>query len=108
MRRTWPFLLLVTVSCHDKKLPATQAVPATYFTAERSATRFTVADDFLAGIEMQISGEPFAQLLDRDIAAFNRFDKVTDQYKDPNTGVTLTDVLGYAAGVESYEYSKQP
>src|SRR4051794_30533794 len=108
MRRFWPCVLLITLSCHDKKLPATTAVPATYFSAERMDTRFDVADHFIAGIEMQVSGEPFSTLLGRDIAGFNRFSKVTDQYTDPSSGAVITDALGYATAVESYEYSKQP
>jgi hypothetical protein len=71
-------------------------------------TRFVVADHFLASIEMQISGEPWAQLLGRNLTGFDRFSRVTDQYTDPSTGVTITDPLGYATAVESYEYSKQP
>ena len=39
----------------------------TGLTAEVTDTRFTTADHMIAGIEMQISGEPFAELLGRDI-----------------------------------------
>jgi hypothetical protein len=108
MRRWWPVFLCAALSCHDKQLPPTQPVPTTYFGAQTMDTTFVVADHFLASIEMQISGEPFAQLLGRNLTGFNRFSKTTDQYTDPATGATITDVLGYASAIESYEYSKQP
>ena len=97
----------VAAAC-SKRLPPPEPLPTSYFTAQVTGTRFVVADHFLASIEMQISGEPFAQLLGRNLTGFNRFSTTTDLYTDPSTGATYTDVLGYAAAVESYEYSKQP
>ena len=70
--------------------------------------RFRVADHMRASLEMQLSGEPFAQLLGYNLAGFNRQLVVTDQYTDPATGVKTTDPLAYALAIESYEYSKQP
>lgn len=95
-------------SCHGKTLPSGPPVPATYFTAELTDKRFQVAEHMRASIEMQISGEPFSQLLGRNLSGWNRFSRTTDQYLDPDTGQTYTDTLGYATAVESYEYSKQP
>ena len=70
-------------------------------------TRFYVAENMLAAIEMQISGEPFAELLPRDIAGYDRFSADTNIYVDPETGEAQTDTLGWALAIESYEYSKQ-
>ena len=61
-----------------------------------------------AALEMQRSGEPFAQLLGYNLANFSRTLAVTDQYLDPATNEWRTDPLGYALAIESYEYSKQP
>jgi len=57
---------------------------------------------------MQISGEPFAQLLGRNLAGYDRFNKTTDLYIDPATGQSIVDPLSYSMAIESYEYSKQP
>jgi hypothetical protein len=100
--------LLATLSCHPHNTPPHTPVPATFFTATLADTRFHVADHMLASIEMQISGEPFAQLLGRNLTGYNRFSKTTDLYTDPSTGYAVVDTLGYATGVETYEYSKQP
>ena len=62
----------------------------------------------LSAYEMQLSGEPFAQLLDYNLANFARTLRLTDQYLNPATGQYVTDPLGYALAIESYEYSKQP
>src|SRR5262245_25413242 len=69
--------------------------------------RFLVADQMLAAIEMQVSGEPFAELLGRDIGGYDRFSAQTDNYIDPETGMLTSDPLGFSLAIESYEYSKQ-
>jgi len=80
----------------------------TGLTAKVTNTRFITADHMLASIEMQISGEPFAELLGRDIGGFDRFSAQTDNYLDPNTQMPGSDPLGFSLAIESYEYSKQP
>jgi len=80
----------------------------TGLTAKITSTRFLTADHMLASLEMQISGEPFAELLGRDLGGFDRFSTKTDNYTDPTTGVAGVDALGFSLAVESYEYSKQP
>jgi hypothetical protein len=95
------------LSCGTKDVPKPPMVPR-QFDATRTDTRFHTAEHMRASLEMQVTGEPFAQLLGRDLAAFNRFSRTTDQYTDPATGQVHVDTLGYAFGVESYEYSKQP
>jgi hypothetical protein len=69
---------------------------------------FLVADHMRASIEMQVSGEPFAQLLGYDLAGFNRSNLSPDVYKDPKTGRLSIDPLAWALAIDSYEYSKQP
>ena len=71
------------------------------------STRFVTADVMLASLEMQVSGEPFAELLGRDIAGYDRFSAQTDNYTDPTTGEPGADLLGFSLAIESYEYSKQ-
>ncbi len=84
-------------------------------------TTFVTRDHFIASVEMQLSGEPFAQAMGRDLAGYSRdfFCQSSlcspDVYHDPalNNGVAggpvgRTDIAGYSSAVESYEYSKQP
>ncbi len=102
------------LSCSNKKpqqmvpLPQGTPTPDTYFTAQMTDKTFYVADHFLASIEMQISGEPFAQLLGRNLAGYDRFNTTPDLYIDPATGQSIVDPLSYSMAIESYEYSKQP
>ncbi len=84
-------------------------------------TTFVTRDHFIASVEMQISGEPFAEAMGRQLAGYSR-DFVCQEsacqasiYHDPalNGGVAggpvgRTDLPGFATAVESYEYSKQP
>jgi hypothetical protein len=84
-------------------------------------TTFVTRDHFIASVEMQISGEPFAQSMGRNLAGYSR-DFVCQlsvcspsMYYDPalNDGVAggkngRIDLPGFASAVESYEYSKQP
>jgi hypothetical protein len=84
-------------------------------------TTFTTRDHFIASVEMQIAGEPFAEAMGRDLSGYSR-DYVCQlavcspsQYYDPelNDGVaggplSRTDLAGFGSAVESYEYSKQP
>ncbi|HWE29359.1 MAG TPA: hypothetical protein VHB97_15225, partial [Polyangia bacterium] len=78
------------------------------FSATITDRRFYVAEHFRASMEMQISGEPFAQLLGRNLAGYNRYSTTPDLYTDPVSGVTTLDPLSYSMAIESYEYSKQP
>jgi hypothetical protein len=78
-------------------------------------TTFTTRDHFMASVEMQLSGEPFAQSMGRNLAGYSRDYIPPDMYFDPalNGGVAggpvgRIDVVGFSSGVESYEYSKQP
>ena len=77
VRRASFIAFVAAISCGggSAKLPASVPTPSTYFTAERTDTTFVTADHFLASIEMQISGEPFAQLLGRNLAGYDRFNR---------------------------------
>ncbi len=77
-------------------------------TATLVNAEFVVADHMRASREMQLSGEPFAQLMGYNLAGFSRTISITDQYDDVADGGWRNDPLGYALAVESYEYSKQP
>jgi hypothetical protein len=89
-------------------MPDLAAPPVRWFAAQRTDKTFHTADHFLASIEMQLSGEPFAQLLGKNLAGYDRFNATTDLYKDPATGQTVVDPMSYSLAIESYEYSKQP
>jgi hypothetical protein len=100
-------LVALALSCHSATPPSAPTRP-TFFTAQLADTRFRVADHFLASIEMQISGEPFAQLLGRNLAGYDRFNKIPNLYVDPATGAQTIDPMSFSMAIESYEYSKQP
>ncbi len=99
--------LLATGCGSDPVTPDPPKPLSTKLAATTSSTRLITADQMLASIEMQISGEPFAELLGRDIAGYDRFSDKADNYIDPETGVLGTDPLGFSLAIESYEYSKQ-
>src|SRR4051812_31115981 len=104
--------LAVALSCGGNgdtvMLPTGTPTPDTFFKSTMTDKTFHVADHFLASLEMQISGEPFAQLLGRDLAGYDRFNTTPDLYVDPASGQSVVDPMSYSLAVESYEYSKQP
>ncbi|HTB56912.1 MAG TPA: hypothetical protein VLC06_03515 [Polyangia bacterium] len=80
-------------------------------------TTFVTEDHFIAAVEMQLSGEPFAEAMGRDLGGYTRDYACQDAvcqaslYVDPSlpdAGDGVIDLAGYSSGVESYEYSKQP
>ena len=77
-------------------------------TSQLVDARFYVAQHMRASREMQFSGEPFAQILGYNLNGFDRLLYLTDQYQATPDAGRVTDPLGYALAVESYEYSKQP
>lgn len=114
VRRSW-FVVVgmvlgaLSTGCSDSddQGPLATPRPSSELTATLADKRFYVADHMAASIEMQISGEPFAELLGRDIAGYDRFSADTNIYTDPGTGEAGIDTLGWALAIESYEYSKQ-
>ncbi|MEO7329404.1 MAG: hypothetical protein ABI193_12545, partial [Minicystis sp.] len=95
---------LLVASCSDEPVTPTPPKPlSTTLAATTSSTRFLTADHMLASIEMQISGEPFAELLGRDVGGYDRFSAQTDNYIDPATGMLGSDPLGFSLAIESYE-----
>jgi hypothetical protein len=84
-------------------------------------TRFVTRDHFMAALEMQLSGEPFAESMvasfaprGRNLAYYSRDHIPPNLYFAPSftqpdaAPQGPTDIPGFSAGVESYEYSKQP
>jgi hypothetical protein len=72
-----------------------------------NSTRFVVREHMLAAGEMQISGEPLAEAMGRQLAGYSRDLIPPDIYLDPSM-VFWVDLAGFSSAVESYEYSKQP
>ncbi|HEY1814010.1 MAG TPA: hypothetical protein VGG74_16780 [Kofleriaceae bacterium] len=77
-------------------------------TAVVDSKQFVVREHMLAAGEMQISGEPLAQTMGRDLTGYSRDLLPPNLYNDPVLGVAWIDLAGFSTGVESYEYSKQP
>jgi hypothetical protein len=77
-------------------------------TAVVDSKQFVVREHLLAAGEMQISGEPLAQTMGRDLGGYSRDQLPPNLYNDPIIGVAWIDLAGFATAVESYEYSKQP
>ena len=84
-------------------------------------TTFVTEDHFIASVEMQLSGEPFAEAMGRDLGGYTRDYSCTGSlcspsvYVDPSLApaddggpVVRIDLAGYSSAIESYEYSKQP
>jgi hypothetical protein len=84
-------------------------------------TRFHTRDHFMASIEMQLSGEPFAEAMGRDLSGYARDYACQDSvcspsvYTDPaaisgdgGAPQEKIDLAGFSSAIESYEYSKQP
>lgn len=80
-------------------------------------TTFVTEDHFIAAVEMQLSGEPFAEAMGRDLGGYSRDYACQASvcspslYVDPaaaDAGAGVIDLAGYSSAIESYEYSKQP
>jgi hypothetical protein len=97
------------------------AVPQSYALRVTSVdTTFVTEDHFIASVEMQLSGEPFAQAMGRDLGGYSRDYSCTGSvcspsiYQDPalqaddGGPIVQIDLAGYSSAIESYEYSKQP
>jgi hypothetical protein len=79
---------------------------------------FVTEDHFIASVEMQLSGEPLAQAMGRDLGGYSRAYTCQESvcqaslYADPaqagDAGAPRIDLPGFASAIESYEYSKQP
>jgi hypothetical protein len=77
-------------------------------TATVDSTRFVTREHMLAAGEMQISGEPLAEAMGRDLGGYSRDLLPVDIYFDRALGGYWLDLAGFSTAVESYEYSKQP
>ena len=96
-------LFALALSCGDHgtttvPLPEGKPTPDTYFTSSVTDKTFFVADHMLASIEMQISGEPFAQLLGRDLAGYDRFNAHDRHLHRSGDRPPIADPLGYSIG----------
>src|SRR5689334_23285143 len=89
-RRGSAWLVLLAAGCSNSKpeiavAPAPSSKPAgevvlqsASVTATVNSTRFVSREHFLAAGEMQISGEPLAEAMGRDLASYNRNSLPTD------------------------------
>jgi hypothetical protein len=70
---------------------------------------FDVRGHMMAALEMQLSGEPFAESMGRILADYSRDHLPTNIYFDPTVpgGQGRVDLAGFSTAVESYEFSKQ-
>ena len=111
-------LLLALAACHGAAHVAADAgtstpdappAPPIVITATVNSTRFVVREHMLAAAEMQISGEPLAEAMGRDLASYSRIHIPPDLYFDGSIYAAgpWIDLPGFSTGVESYEYSKQ-
>lgn len=78
-------------------------------TASRVDPRISTAEAMLASAEMQLSGEPLAEAMGRDLSAYSRDFTTPNLYFDrarESPGGWI-DLAGFSTAIESYEYSKQ-
>jgi hypothetical protein len=106
-RPTLPVLLLCLAlpSCGGSPSSSSHVT----LTATVNSTRSVVREHLLASGEMQISGEPLAESMGRDLRNYSRDHLPSDIYFDTSAEAAgpWIDLAGFSAGVESYEYSKQ-
>src|SRR5262249_11401636 len=103
-------LCVVSAGCGDDNTPHPAQTPdagadaaPTALVATLGDHRVLTADHMRASIEMQVSGEPFAQLLGYDVAGFQRAAPQPDTYVDPMTSQLKVEPLGWVTAIESYE-----
>ncbi len=85
-------------------------------------TSFDTEDHFIAALEMQLSGEPFAEAMGRNLDGYSRayacranvcspgeyLDSPSAPAGPDGRPLGVVDLAGFSSAVESYEYSKQP
>ena len=110
-------LMLFCAACKSESAPTVAAsqpdagVPEDVeITATASDTRFVSREHFIAAGEMQLSGEPLAEAMQRTLKNYSRDHIPVDLYFDTSvlSGGPWIDLTGYSTAIESYEYSKQP
>ncbi len=108
---------LLLAACHAPAhavldAPVDAAIDAPFpdvsITATVNSTRFVTREHMLAAGEMQISGEPLAEAMGRDLGAYSRDLIPPDIYFARDISEIFVDLPGFSTAVESYEYSKQP
>src|SRR6185436_9067832 len=110
MRRLVGLFAVITAACRPGGSPdggAPDAGRKVTVTADGVDTRFVTREHFLAGGEMQISGEPLAEAMARDLGGYSRDHVPAALYYDPSPVAQgpWIDLPGFSSGVESYEYS---
>jgi len=123
-------------ACHGSTPAPTSAGPDTASAEIRQTFQFSVADSdvdtrfvtrdhFMAALEMQLSGEAFAETMvwpdvapnGRVLSGYSRDHLPPNLYFPPQLNppgtipaqaIGLVDLVGFSSGIESYEYSKQP
>lgn len=118
---TW--LLLASCTGSDRRAATDAGRDDTFYALNvtKIERRFETRDHFIASVEMQLSGEPFAQAMGRDLSGFARDYSCQDSvcsasvYADPKAppvdggpAAPVIDLAGFSSAIESYEYSKQP
>jgi hypothetical protein len=91
--------------------PATGVTPPNpVITSTARSSLFVVREHMLAAVEMQLSGEPFATTMGRNLTDYSRDWRPPNIYFDTSPGSKgpWVDLAGFSSAIESYEYSKQP
>ncbi len=79
--------LVLLVACDAPQAPVRLAAGTATITASVGSTRFVTREHMLAAGEMQISGEPLAEAMGRDLSHYSRDLLTPDIYNDPANGV---------------------
>src|SRR5882724_4062016 len=115
----WAAVMVGLVACREAPrlgpepdagttMPDAASGPRIVITSTVGSTRSVTREQMLAAGEMQISGEPLAEAMGRDLGAYSRDFVPPDVYQDTSLGILWDDIPGFSSGIESYEYSKQP
>jgi len=102
--------IVIAAACSNRAASAPAPAPPPIITVSARDDRFVVREHMLAAVEMQLSGEPFATAMGRQLTHYSRDWLPPDIYFDDSASSDgpVVDLAGFSSAIESYEYSKQP
>ncbi len=102
--------IVIAAACSNRAPSAPAPAPPPIISVSARDDRFVVREHMLAAVEMQLSGEPFATAMGRQLTHYSRDWLPPDIYFDDSASSDgpVVDPAGFSSAIESYEYSKQP
>ncbi|HTQ41958.1 MAG TPA: hypothetical protein VMI75_04305, partial [Polyangiaceae bacterium] len=93
----------IAAACSTRAAPGPAPASLPIITVSARDDRFVVREHMLAAVEMQLSGEPFATAMGRDLTLFSRDWLPPDIYFDHSASSdgSRVDLAGFSSGIES-------